>query len=364
MRLSLAVGLLAPGTSHGHLVAGRRSLLELVASAELVVRARILAANPAAGLADPTLRRPVVTASVLETLKGAAPEGALHLAQHGHGTAVFREGEEVLLFLVPLAASPELRRLGSSGALDWVSLQEHDEKYALEPGTRREVLSAARGYAQLATLGDPQARASALRGLTLRLLASQDPGLAASALRDLAGAPPEPPILEAGDLPALQALLDEPTRPVGLRAGLLVELERRGLVQGAERWVALVRSTPRPERGLALRAAGAHPSPAVTAELSKHLKEPDPALAAAAAVALGRPGHEAATPALAALLERPEPQLRNAAIRGLGGIASPRAREALDRAAAAHPDPATRRRARAESARLRGGRAPHPRGSE
>ena len=41
-----------------------------------------------------------------------------------------------------------------------------------------------------------------------------------------------------------------------------------------------------------------------------------------------------------------------ASIRGLGRIATPRARAALAKAAASHPDPATRRRAGAEVAIL------------
>jgi hypothetical protein len=47
-----------------------------------------------------------------------------------------------------------------------------------------------------------------------------------------------------------------------------------------------------------------------------------------------------------------------AAIRGLGRIATPEASRALESAAASHPDPATRRRARAEIGKRRAASIP------
>jgi HEAT repeat protein len=74
--------------------------------------------------------------------------------------------------------------------------------------------------------------------------------------------------------------------------------------------------------------------------------------AEAAAIALGNPGEANAVAPLAKALERSEPRVRMAAIRGLGGIGTPEARAVLDAAASSHADPATRRRAAAEAALL------------
>jgi HEAT repeat protein len=53
-------------------------------------------------------------------------------------------------------------------------------------------------------------------------------------------------------------------------------------------------------------------------------------------------------------LASPDPRLRMASIRGLGRVATPSARRALEEAAASHSDADTRRRARAEAVQLRG----------
>ena len=62
----------------------------------------------------------------------------------------------------------------------------------------------------------------------------------------------------------------------------------------------------------------------------------------------GRPERRAPSRRWPELLGSKEPRVRAAAIRGLGRIGTPRAREALAKAAASHPDAATRRRASAE----------------
>jgi HEAT repeat protein len=90
----------------------------------------------------------------------------------------------------------------------------------------------------------------------------------------------------------------------------------------------------------------------VTAELIRILEGGDATAARVAAVALGTPGNVAATAPLARALESDDARLRMAAIRGLGRIATPAAREILESAAASHPDAETRRRARAEASLL------------
>ena len=134
---------------------------------------------------------------------------------------------------------------------------------------------------------------------------------------------------------------------------MVTALEQQGHVDGPARWAELLRATPRPDLPAVVRAAAAHPSPAVTAELVKLLAGSDTELAAAAAVSLGVPGNRAAVDPLARALQSDNERLRMAAIRGLGGVATAEAQAVLRRAADGHPDAATRRRAAGELARLR-----------
>ena len=386
---ALAVALLlgASAPARAHVVMGARTLRALVADAAWALRAEITEAAP--DRLAPDARgahgaRPAVQARVLEVLKaptlGAAaggradptgahaptsplgtgdPAGAeplapgdtVRFAQHGHGVAEHRPGEQVLLFLRPLASVPELRALASEpGAPPWVSLQGHGERWRVE-GAGSPAVAAVRAYARALDETDPPVRTTALRQLTLELLASPDPRLAASALRDVALAGDA--LFGPGEAPALLALVARPDVAVGVRIGLLAELARRGQVDDAPaRWVALLRATDGRDRVAVVRALAAHPSPEVAAALAPLLEGDDAAAAEAAAVSLGAPGQDAAvTPLARALAEGPE-RLRMAAIRGLGGVATPAAREALAAAAGAHPDPATRRRAAAELRRL------------
>lgn len=329
-----------------HVVYGAKTLQGLVAEADLVLRARIVApAAPAGGLAA---SRPSLEAEVLEMLKGALAEPRVRFVQHGHGVAPFAPGEETLLFLVDIARSRELGALGRTGAYDWVSLQEHDDAYPLEPASRAAALAAVRDYVAAPRAATPEARLDALRRATVGLLASRDAKLAASALSDLVLAP-DLPLVGAADLAALGPVLDDPGTSMGVRAGLLAELERRGLVEGPPRWLRLLAAAaPTPDRVTAVRAAAASPDARVRERLAALLADPDARVAAAAAAALGVRGDPAAVEPLARALSHESSTVRVAAIRGLGGIASPAAARALERTAASHPDPATRRRAAAE----------------
>ena len=124
------------------------------------------------------------------------------------------------------------------------------------------------------------------------------------------------------------------------------------MVDGPAQWLRLIQSARPADRPTAVRAAGRHPSPPITAALIDRLGDDDPQTAAAAALALGAPAHAAAVASLARSLVEGDERLRMAAIRGLGGIATPAARRALEDTAGSHPDPATRRRAGAEASRL------------
>jgi HEAT repeat protein len=252
----------------------------------------------------------------------------------------------VLVFLQRTAPGGELATHGLAAAVRFVSIQESGERFALDARNREAFAAAVRAYSGLA--GRPaDDRLDVLRRITVELLGSPQPEIAASALRDLVIAR-DLPLVTRDDLPVLEPLLGNAQTPIGVRIGLLAELERRKLVDGPPRWAALVRTARGDDRIAAVRAAGAHPSDAVAAELAPLLGSPDPQLVAAAAMALGTPGRETAVPRLAPLLGSPDTRVRAAAIRGLGRVGTASAGEALAKAAASHPDPSTRRHARAE----------------
>jgi hypothetical protein len=344
----LAAGLLALAPAAGaHIVYGTTTLHQLVAGADVVARARIVDPNGVIVVDALPTQRPVVEAQLLDVLKGDAQPGPVRFAQHGHGAAEFAKGEEVLLFLRRIERTRELARLRGAEGLRYVSLQQHDAKFALTPSTREPLLSAVLAYAELETLPDPAARVAALQRVTVAHLASGEPRLAASAVQDLVILE-DVPLVSAADLPVLEPLLDDPKSPIGLRVALLVELERRGLVEGPSHWVKLLEGAQGRDLAAAVRAAGRHQSPAVTGKLVAILEGQDAEAASVAAVALGFPGNEVAVAPLARVLAEGDSRQRMAAIRGLGRVATPAALRALAAAADSHPDAATRRRAGAE----------------
>ncbi|MEM7413464.1 MAG: HEAT repeat domain-containing protein [Myxococcota bacterium] len=347
-RLAGLVVLLCAFSAHGHIVYGTKTLRGFVVEAELVLRARVVSAGERVGASSPTgtASRPTVVAEVLEVLKGAYEGERVRFAQHGHGVATFSPGEEVLLFLLPIAKSRELEALARSGVVDWVSLQEHDDAYRLHEETRGVLLGAVRDYVSARDASDP-----ALRRATVALLTSGDATWAASALRDLAIAPERSWIVE-DDLSVLRGVLEDPNASMGVRAALLVELDRRGLVDAAPVWAGLLADdVPATDRITAIRAAAASAGASARPRLIALVGDPDPDVAAAAAAALGRPRDAAAVEPLEAALEHQATKVRMAAIRALGRIATPDAERVLAATAASHADPETRRRARAELAK-------------
>jgi len=148
----------------GHIVYGAKTLRQLVAEADLVVRARVVSAGERVGFSteEGSVTRPIVEAAVLETLKGDPGLEVVRFAQHGHGVATFRSGEEALVFLQRIGRTRELAALGEAGVLDWVSLQEHEEAFPLRPATRDALLGAARRYVA-AESASAEARLPALR---------------------------------------------------------------------------------------------------------------------------------------------------------------------------------------------------------
>ena len=334
------------GPARAHVVYGTPTLSQLTQDSDLVLRVRIIDPSKDLPLADSSAREVVVVAEVLEALKGSHAKERVAFVQHGHGSPEYKNGEEVAVFLKRIERSRELRGSDVASRIHWVSEQEAGSQFTLNARVRADFGAAVRAYAQLAALA-PEARPGAMHRITLELLASPHPMLSSSALRDLVMAGDASP-LDAGDLPTLEPLLGSPATPIGIRIGLLVELERRGLVDGPPRWAKLLRTTTGTDRLAAVRASAAHPSAPVTAELRALLANDDTQLVSAAAVALGTPGNDAAVAPLAKLLASDESRVRMAAIRGLGRVATPRARQVLAKTAAAHPDASTRRRAGAE----------------
>jgi hypothetical protein len=328
-----AATLLAAAEPRAHVVYGTTTLRGLVRESDVVARVRIL--DPGALL---PLEEPVVVAEVVERIKGNPGEGPLRFVQHGHGVPLYVRGQDVALFAQRIERSRELASL--AGPVAWVSIQE-----GVALASDAELLEALRAYAAIERL-PASAQPQALGRLTVELLGSADPSLASSAVRDLALAP-EGGIVGAADLPALERVLASEATAIGVRVALLSELERRSLVEGPPRWSKLLRETSGADRIDVVRAVAAHPSPAVTRELSSLLRDDDARTVAAAAISLGVPGNDAAVEPLTALLSSPHAGIRMAALRGLERIGTPGASASLRRAAATHPDAATRRRASA-----------------
>ncbi len=346
--------LVLAGPARAHVVYGTDTLRGLVLQSDVVARVRIL--DPGGAAASSPLGEPIVVAEVLEWIKGApAPASApapapvpetkpaqLRFVQHGHGVPVFTKNQEAVIFLQKLERSRELAAL--KGKVAWISIQEGE---AL-PGNSSE-LAALHAYVELEKLPLAQ-QLEGLREITVKLLASPDPKLASSAVRDVAIVR-DAPIVTAEDLPELEKVLWSDKTPIGVRLALLSELERRKLVEGPPQWVKLLRKTRETDRISVVHAVAAHPSAAVTHELVKLLARTDALLVSAAAISLGVPGNEPAVEPLTKLLGSGTQRVRLAAVRGLGRIGTPSAQASLSSAAESHPDADTRRRAGAEIAR-------------
>ena len=345
-----------PVDGAAHVVMGTTSLHLRIAQADIVLRGKVVDPDARFVSADGRTRRELVRIEVLEVLKGAPGAETIRFAQDGHEPARYRRGQEALFFLAPIGKSRELRALAVAGGPTHYSSQEHDEVFALDgaQAARAEVLLSATRQLIASESADTGARRIALiRQATLSQLMSGDPQLAGSGLASLVLSP-QAALVSRADLPRLDALLGDPTTSIGLRAGLLSELERRGLVSGPARWRQLLERAPAADLPAAMRAASGHPSPPVRDFLLGVLESPESRVdhAAEAAIALGGVSHGSSDPvvveALLAALARDEPRLRHAAIRALGQIATPVSIEGLRSVAAEHGDPATRRRAAAE----------------
>ena len=349
------VVLLASTNAFAHVIMGTKSLHLRVVEVDLVVRARIIDPEAVFVSKDGSKKRRLIEIEILEELKGKAGAKTVRFAQDGHDVALYEVGQEALFFLEPIAKSRELRALAVPGGPTHFSGQEHNEQFVIDGPYGPVLLSATRALAASESAATTNERVVLIRGATLDLLTSGDSQLGASALASLV-LTPDAELVTKADLPRLEKLLANQSVSIGFRAGLVAELERRGLVDGSVYWLTLLQNASPEEQPAAIRAAGVHPSEQVNAFLVELLVDPNSKteIAAEAAMALGASQNVAMVEPLADALMRGEPRLSNAAIRALGQIGGPEAREALEHAARTHPDSATRRRA---AAKLRSGEA-------
>jgi hypothetical protein len=344
------VALVAGPPAAAHVVYGRASLAELVAGADVVARVRIQHGATAASPGGAGGGRPVLSAELLEVLKGEPGPGPVHFVQHGHGAARFEPGDEVLLCLQAIERSRELVALATDSDLRWVSLQESGAELMVDDGSRAAVVAAARGYVAAQSMPAPEEALAAWREVTLRLLRSPEKRLAESAVRDLVTRGDD--LVTPDSLNAVEPVIGDPSVSIGVRLAVLAELERLGLIDGPRRWARLLASVEPPELRAVVRAAGAHPSAPVNRELIRLLEAGDEETAVAAAVSLGVPGNREAVAPLAKALREGKRPLQMATIRGLGLVGTPEALAVLEEAARGHPEASVRRRARAEVRRL------------
>ena len=146
--IACIVCLLTVAQAPGHIVYGSPSVYQLVLDSDLVVRARI---GDSSATVDRSVDRPVVVAEVLHVYRGSHERGVIRFAQHGHGVAPYRAGDEALLFLRRAERVRELDGLAAPGETVWVSLQEHDTAYTMTPSERPEFDAAVRAWVAAAT---------------------------------------------------------------------------------------------------------------------------------------------------------------------------------------------------------------------
>ena len=321
-----------PGSAH--VIMGSKSLPLRIAEADLVVRGRIVDPDAVFVSEAGQTRRRLVEVEVLEALKGKTASERLRIAQDGHDVPRYRVGDEALFFLTAIGKSRELRALAVPGGPAFVSSQEHEDRFLIEPPHGATLLSAARTLATSETLPTVSERIAAIRTATLDLLTSGDARLGATALASLVLSP-DAAFVAAEDLPRLEAFLADASVSIGLRAGVLAELERRELLEGPAHWRALLDQAGPEDLATAIRAAGAHPSEPVRTFLLARLTSPDEQseIAAEAAIALGAWRDPSLVPVLAEALERArareDRRLEGAVIRGLRRIGSGEARAVL-----------------------------------
>lgn len=335
LALVFALLLLTAGRASAHVTPGGFTLHQLCRAADIVAVGRVtrVASEVSKGL--PALS---AEAEVVEFLRqGESQKSKIEFAPHRHGDENYQVGEEILLFLVKKQNNKD------GGSVVFESIDSITERFVLKAESRSAWIEATRGFVALGKGPQNSTDPVAFGRLTVLMLNSNEPGLAALSLRDLTLAG-SAPLVGTADVPGLLSLCESKNRSISFRTGLLVELERRKLVEVGPNWVKLLRDAAPDERIFVIQSAASRAFvPAVTAELLVLLEDQKPEIAIAAGRALGTAGNVAAVPGLSrAVLGEPQ-EKRFVALGSLRRIGTKEAAEVLARVAASHKDPETKK---------------------
>jgi hypothetical protein len=266
----------------------------------------------------------VVTATTSSHYKGEQHD-RIEFFQYAHGHADFQPGDTAVLFLQVLNEQHQLYKIGSTGSIHYVSHQVRNTEHRLKPADLVDYRWVLQAYANPPVAGNTDAAQQRLRQIMLRMLQSDSPKLTESALLD-----------------QLLRQIRDPLKPIGLRLALLREMSRRGLADQGE-WKYLLESESDENLLLVLKSMEGYENREFMAPLVALLVHPSSSLVEGAARALGHPVYAGAETSLKPLLESENQRLNYAAVSGLIGINSPRARAILSEAAGNHPNAKVRR---------------------
>ena len=326
-----------------HLDAQRASLSQLFLGADVVVIARIdEVAEWRFILNEAPMSELVVTARVVDTYKGTAPK-LIDFFQDGHGHAHYVAGDTALLFLETVTAHPDIAEIGPAAGVEFVSRQVTNTEHRIQPAALPDydwILSA---YATLggSTRITAEDRTGQLKEILLRMLGSSSAELVESGLLDWehAGSRIQ---LTTGERAELLALTRDPARPVNLRLATLRTMYRKQLVDDSA-WVYLFQHEVDDNILSLIRSTQGYESALFMPYLIDLLNNRSDMIVDAAARALGHPVYAGAEVALESLLQRQSQRLNYAAVYGLVGLNSDKARHILLNAETNHPNPQVRR---------------------
>lgn len=326
-----------------HLDAQRASLSQLFLSADVVVIARIdKVAERRFVLNEASTSEQVVSARILDIYKGSAPQ-FVDFFQDGHGHAHYVVGDTALLFLETFTTNADYAEIGSAAGVELVSRQVRNTEHRIQPGELPDYDWILSTYATLggSTGISAEDRARQLKEILLRMLGSSSAELVESGLLDWehAGNHIE---LTTGELAELLALTRDPARPVNLRLATLRTMYRKQLVSDSA-WVYLFQHEPDDNITSVIRSTEGYESTMFMPYLIGLLNNRTDMIVEAAARALGHPAYAGAEVALESLLQRQSQRLNYAAVYGLVGLNSDKARGILLDAETNHPNPKVRR---------------------
>ena len=282
----------------------------------------------------------VVTATTSSHYKGEQQDH-IEFFQYAHGHADFQPGDTAVLFLQVLNEQHQLYKIGSTGSIHYVSHQVRNTEHRLKPADLVDYQWVLQAYANPPVAGNTDAAQQRLRQIMLRMLQSDSPKLTESALLDWSTAG-DGIQFNHGEIDQLLRQVRDPLKPIGLRLALLREMSRRGLADQGE-WKYLLQSESDENLLLVLKSMEGYENREFMPPLVALLNHPSNSLVEGAARALGHPVYTGAETSLKPLLESENQRLNYAAVSGLTGINSPRARVILSEAAGNHPNAKVRR---------------------